>query len=188
MEKADILQDDDLSTLRRLSSQLCSTEPMEAKRTAQSLILMGSDGPHYIGQLARLMAMRGLKVLVIPLTLDKPGTPEELPGMLQVLEKQADMPKIIKGKYYDSIAAGGICRYSNELVESGTFTHLMQKLMKEYDWVIAVSSSKAASAEAEGLLKLFDHAAVSLNGEILDQLIFYMDAAKQGKKISFLFY
>ena len=178
-DNPDLMPDQDLDTLRRLGAYLCSQKSAEG----QSLLLVKGKGPDYSRDFATLLAKQGLKVIRVPISFNKAAKSEDLPGLLQYLEGEVPKPKIEKGPSYDFISAGGISRFSNELLNQQKFQALLKDLLHTYDWVIAVSEAMPASGEVQSLLHSFDCAALTITQEKLDELKPYMDTPK---KISFL--
>lgn len=183
--KEDIL-DSDLETLRRITAFLCSGE--RASAGGQSVLLISGAGFDFSRLLADLMSKKGLKILRLPISFDHAEDLRGHFGLLQYLQNEASEPGIEHLHNYDEIIEGGISRYSNELLGSANFNKLMQKLLQQYDWIIAVSHAMPATAQAEGLVSLFDHAVINVSEENLTDLRFYMDLAssKPNKKISFV--
>ncbi len=188
---AEPLADADLETLRRIiafSDAASQTKP-EKRPHGQTLLLLEGHGPDYSSLLAQLMARKGLKVLILPLTFDQSGSSEHLPGLYQVLEGQASEPKILSTGSYDRIAPGGVCRYSSELVCSDAFKKLLTLLQHTYDIILGVSNSLPLSAEAQMLFEVFDHMAVTLQDEKLLDLTVYTKFALEAqskKKVTFV--
>lgn len=189
IEKEPLL-DKDLETLRRLFSFLLPPKKEGTPLTKEKFaLLIEGKGPRYAANLAELMFKTGLKILLMPISFDEESDSEELPGLLQYLEGSADQPKIVHGKAFDFISAGGICRFSNELISSPRLEKLMDTLAERYDFILAVSHASPNSAEAEALLEKFNLAVITLTGETLDELKGCIQLANQNresKKITFL--
>lgn len=184
-ENIENLSHSDLETLRRLIVYLAPQD--EQSIASNRILLIEGHGPQYAEVFAALMAKRGLKILLLPLSFNEQSLEGASPGLLDVLEGKASYPKILKGLYYDRIASGGYSPFSNELLESGTFKSLLEKFSTEYSWVIGYTDALPVSAAAESLLQLFSKAAVTLDGENLEQLSQYFDANREGHTVSFLF-
>lgn len=176
---SDLMTDENLDTMRRLTAHLC---PPKSKGT---LLLVKGRGPDYSSDFATLLAKQGLKVLVMQISFNHASDMQNLPGLLQYLEGQAVTPKIQIGAHYDTIAAGGISRYSNELLNQERFQELLQDLAKTYEWIVAVSDSMPASGEVEGLLNSFDCAALTITHEKLDDLKACMNSDKKSSFVLF---
>ncbi len=180
------LADQDLNTLRRLSTQLCS--PLNERNEAQILLLMIGQGYDYSPILGSLFGKSGFKVLLMPINFDAAPVKEYLPGLLQYLEGQADTPYIIKKAFYDEISAGGITRYSNELVGSARFHALLDMLKKKYDKILVISKANIASGEGENLGNQFDRIAITITNEKLQNLKPYIARSERGEShLSFIF-
>lgn len=181
-----IIFDEDLATLRRLDSYFSQNSNVKGNL----LLLILGKGPDYSQFLAELMGVGKQKVLLLSLSFTHATSPDNLPGLLQVLQGENSHPKILKEKYYDRIVAGGISRFATEYVQSTAFQNLISQLKDTYDWIIAVSDSMPCSAESEILATLFPNIAVTLTEERLLDLSPYTKYAKvepQTKKVSFLF-
>jgi len=179
------LSDGDLSTLRRLASQLFQPQAVCMNALGDNLVIIQGKGPDYSSCLAALMGKQRNKVILLDLSFDRSADLAHMPGLLDYLEERAAYPYIQKGSEYDQISTGGISRYSSELIHSARFSELLTKLRIEYDQVIAVCRVLATSAEAEGLLKVFDSLAVTIAGETLQELSPYLNYSEE-KKVSFI--
>ena len=167
------LHDDDLALLRRLQAHLT---PQKSRNTT---LLITGRGPDYSSDLARLAALRGLKVLLLPTTFDV-GAPREN-GLLAYLTGSVDTPHIdrhING--YSTIAAGGCSRYGSELINSERFHTLLDDFSSSYDWVIAVATTTATSAEVQSQLPLFANVTVTIQDETLEELRPYFHLTDTG--------
>lgn len=157
-----------LEALRRLTAQLCvGGEP-------DVLLLMTGRGPDYSSKLASLLSKRGGKVLRVKkgkvlrvmVGFDRDGPP----GLLQFFEGQAAKPAIQKKEDYDEITSGGLSPYRSEFISSARFQALLQVLRRRYQTILLVSPVHPDSAEAENLAAHFDHMAITLAGERLEDL------------------
>ena len=184
------LLDSDLDTLRRIEGYLCAPDSKEMAKKGIPLLLIQGAGPDYNSSLATLLSKKQSKVIVLDLSFSAPTSAQQLPGLLQYLEGESSFPYIQAGKDYDKIASGGICRYSSELVASDGFRTLLNELAadKHYDYILAVTSAIPTSAEATNLLNVFNHVAVTLGDNTLQELEPYFAASKSSKKISFVLF
>ncbi len=184
--------DKDLETLRKVTSYLAPDGSHESRAVRpQSLIIIQGQGPDYSLSLAELMTKKGFKVALLPLRFDQPGKPEEMPGLLQYIEGTAPGPKINRQNGVDIIAPGGITRFDNEVICSPAFSDLITTLQEKYDWIIAISPVAPASAQAEALIKYFDHSVVNIFIEklpALQSLFALIQSGKPRKKATFIFY
>jgi len=89
---------------------------------------------------------------------------------LQYLNGTNQEPQIHHGSSYDLIASGGVDRFGNELLSNHRFKELLNKLCREYDWVIAFSTASIKTAQAVSMLKLFPISAITLSGETLQEI------------------
>lgn len=177
------LLDQDLETLRRISvfmnnakaSAQKNLQEIEKNHSQGNPFLLIGQGPDYSQDLASLIAKKGLRVLLLPVSFDQTNASQ--PGLLQYLEGKVSRPMITKNKEYDIIFPGGICRYANEYIGSRHFFALVQELQQQYDWVIISSHAKPDSAEAENLLHLFKYAVITVTDEKWKDLKNCMDTS-----------
>jgi|688.fasta_scaffold32219_1 tyrosine-protein kinase Etk/Wzc len=178
----EVLRDEDLNTLRRLMSYIGVSKSLDSGGRAL-LLMLGSRGFDYSQQFAQLLSKSGQRVLLISLQFNRAPNPEEMPGLWQYLENGKSAPKILQKQGYDYIAAGGISRFSTELIKSDLFKKLLESLKNDYDWVIAVSRASSSSGEGENLVQIFDEVAITLVDEKLTELTSYFNR----KRTTFLF-
>jgi len=187
--------DSDLEALRRLLSYISNVHdhvciaPDHFLR--QSLLVLKNHGPNYVDQLAGLMVKKGMKVLLMNLCFDQVQEENKSGkiGLLDFLEGRVKDIEIIHTPQYDKILSGGVCRHANELLSSRRFVELVDRLNKNYDWIIAYSNAPLEGAEAQDLLDIFHNVAVSVHEETLSQLQGCVARASQpGVKMSFLFF
>lgn len=181
------LHDEDLKTLRHAAAFLeeasknLRQENMPPKGCVG--VLLRNSCSKYSEDLATLLSKKGFKVLLVSTCFEAQDNSEK-PGLLQYLEELAPMPVVAQGTDFDSIGAGGISRYGNELMGSQLFKNLIDKMIYKYDWILVDSSVAANSAEAETLLNLFDYAVVSINEDVWPDII--PSVEKAGKKLAFI--
>lgn len=182
------IKDTDLDTLRRLHSYFDQGRPIDPNgRISNSLLLLiEGRGPNYAFDLADLILKKGEKVLVINLNFDRPSTHHQ-PGLLQYLQGEVKKPVIITGDRGDYIQAGGVSRFSIELLSSRLFQDLLEELQSKYNWIIPLTHALPSSAEAESLASLFPSIAVTVEKESLDELEPYTNlTVHSSKKVSFI--
>lgn len=179
----DLLTDRDLNTLRRVQTYFDLEKSSHA--SAQRLLLVEGEGPDYSDQLANLLTKKGLKVLVIDLDFDRiPTQPGK--GLLQYLQGTLSSVPIDHNQW-DHLSAGGVTRFSLELLTSNKFKGLMNNLSQSYDWIIAVSHTLPLSVEAESLSTLFKNIVVTIKDEKLEDLSLYLNLSENlDTKISFI--
>lgn len=149
-----------IDLLRRICSQLVVDK-------GDDVLLLVGHGPDYSKELAQLLMQRGWKVLRISLT-DRGRTDAKcLPGLLQVLEGQADQPFVRD----NGVIFGGESPYLSELIRGERFSALLKGFHLTYDVVVIVSSTVADSAEAENLVAQFQKAAITVGHERLQDLV-----------------
>jgi hypothetical protein len=171
--------DNERSTLRRLIAQLCP-----GAESKGSMLLMVGKGRDYASSLAELLVKRGQRVLIAPISFDVSADEKNLPGLLQCLEEPNVSPKISSCGSYDYIASGGTTQFGNELIQSEKYNQLINKLSKNYDWILAVSRVEPSSAEADSLLQIFDRIAITVCHERLFELSKFFE--QKGKDITFV--
>lgn len=177
--------DTDLDTLRRLIARYEKDTPVQAG--AKLILIAPGNGPDFSNTLAKLLAKKGQTALKLGLGFNKVREDDKLPGLLQYLEGKADAPAVEDMDGFDKIAAGGVSRYSEELLRSPRFVALLEKLKPSYDWILGVSPMKIPSAEAENLAKLFDGVVIVVTNETLQNLIAFNDTLDQTKKDALTF-
>jgi hypothetical protein len=173
---------DDLDVLRRLSAFFKSTF-----FTNQSLLFLQSKAPNYCRNFATLLKKQGDSVVILSLDFNEKSEGKE--GLLQYIEGKISKPRIMSIDGIDTIAAGGFSPYSYELLQNGMFENLLHDLKRDYKWVIATCSITPDTAEAQGLIRLFDSAIINVHDEKLQDLAPIIDLAKNphsSLKISFV--
>ena len=177
--------DSDLDTLRRLIARYEKDTP--GKAFARLILIAPGNGPDFSNTLAKLLAKKGQTALKLQLGFNQVKEDDKLPGLLQYLENKADAPFIEDMDGFDKVSAGGVCRYSEELLRSPRFVALLEKLKTSYDWILGVSPMRIPSAEAENLAKLFDGLVVVVTNETLQNLIAFNDTLDQTKQEALTF-
>lgn len=172
-----------IDILRRLLSYFHLVEAQK-----KTLLLMLGNGIDYSLDLAELISKRNQRVLIVPLSFDTQAHAEDLPGLLQVLENSAALPKIQSKPAYDYLSAGGITAFGNELLKSIAFNHLLMQWQKQYDWIILTSKVLPNSSEAEDLLASFENIVVTVKNETLQDLQtrYFNQNANKNKIITYI--
>ncbi|MCB1111519.1 MAG: hypothetical protein KDK72_02535 [Chlamydiia bacterium] len=165
--------DEELPTLRRLLATIDDDNKM--------ITLILGNGRDYSTQLAKLLAVRGDTVLIIPITFD---SDDDDSGLLSYLEGKQKTPTIYHTKYYDYITAGGSSAYSTELTAGNTFRNLLKQY--DYDRILLVSRTKPASAEAKQQIKDYPCLFLTLSDEKVDALLELFAYNEQTNKITFV--
>jgi uncharacterized protein involved in exopolysaccharide biosynthesis len=165
------LLDSDLETLRRIVSFITSSHDSAGRDEKQdnSVVLLSNDGPNYADCLAEIMSKMGYKILVMDLCFTIKHGASQKRGLLQFFEQNKE-PEIEHKQYCDLVHAGGVSRFSNEMLASEKFKNYLSGLQMKYDWVIAVSNAQIFSAEADTLLNIFAKAMISIQDESLIDL------------------
>ncbi len=162
----------DLETLRSLMAYFEMAKPQG------DLLLILGRSPNYAEELATLLAMMEFRVLLLPLSFDKPGGE----GLLAYLQGQ-NLPKIHKKGGFDYIEPGGVSAYSSELIGTQRFQKLYKDLSDRYDWVIAYTTASPLSAEAKAVSANFDRIAITLQEEKFEEILPWI---KESKKITWI--
>lgn len=163
---SELTLDSDLNTLRRLIGYFKTS----IHSSGISLLLIEGKKSDYSLTLARLLSLNEKKVLLLDLRFDKSGSTTDEPGLLSFLQGTVQEPKIIRNPNYDFIASGGITRFSEELLHTQLFQKLLQDYEAKYDWVIAITNQTIHSAEAENIAPFFKGVAISIDGEVVEDL------------------
>ena len=175
------LIDQDLETLRRLTSAII--QKGDGHKVLAAIL---GQGPDYTYYLAQLLATQGRKVLHIALTFDTALKQNSNEGIFDYLSGQVAAPPIVKGSAYDTLAAGGVTRHSNELLKTPLFQKLLTQMQAQYDLIIVASSAAPLSAAAESLFDAFAYAAITITDEPLPALKHYTAASSSHKQVVFL--
>lgn len=175
------LLDSDLETLRRVATYLNSLS------NQKFVAMLTGEGPDYSIQLAQLLSKMGKKILLLPVTFNEVAPQQDLPGLLQYLEGEASEPKVIKNKLYDHISAGGISRYTTELLSLPALQTYLDKIQMQYDWIFVVNHALLNSSEAEYVIKRFPTALLSIEGDTWTDIRGCVQIAHdEAKNISFV--
>lgn len=180
------LKDADLETLRRLQAYFDRAIPSGSYGFAKGILLIEGLGPDYSFELASLFSKKGLKVLVMDLDFNRAATSTSK-GLLQYLQGELTTLPVINLTHWNHLPTGGVTRFSSELLTSSRFKDLMEKLSKEYDWILGVSHVLPISAEAESLVPLFSNVAVTIQDEKVEDLVYYTNLSDVlDKKITYI--
>jgi hypothetical protein len=182
------IHDRALETLRKVIGHLYRT-PTESHPTHNAIAIIGVDHPHFAKDLAAIAAVKGLNVLVVPLTFKNESQPDDN-GLLQYLEGKNESPKISRHGNYDSIAPGGASRFGPELFSSKRFSNLLKTFCQKYDWVLCWSEAKITGAEGQSLAKIYDNLCICLEDETLEDLRIIRNLEQQdhNKRVTCVFY
>lgn len=166
------MKETDLETLRHvaefLSSHLKSSEALNA-------VCIGGKYFDYSKGLAEMLAMRGLKVLVIQYVFDQVVHTEETPGLWQYINGQVEILPIRHQLTYDYLPSGGTTRHAAEFVSNPKFLSLLSEVKHKYDVVLLFSSADAAKAEGLAHLKIADAAVITVQQEKKEELFAYCE-------------
>lgn len=182
------ISDADLDTLRRLQTYVDSTLFVwKGMNLGNLMLLVEGQGPDYSKDLADLFLKRNKKVLRIHLDFNTVDDKMKN-GLLQYLEGSVTTPAIQSGKHGDAIFAGGVTRFSTELLSSDAFKNLLEQLEGKYDWIIGVTHASPVSIEVKSLLPLFPLSVFTITQEKVTELESSLDVKEEAKKnMVFLF-
>ncbi len=170
------LREGDLETLRCTAEFL--TTHLKASESLVALCI-GGKYPDFSSPLAELLAMRGLKVLVVQCVFDKIVHPDQVPGLWQYLQGLTQEPSVQRHSTYDILQSGGTSRHGSEILSAPRFQTLLSELKKRYDLVLVYSSAEPAKMEGFSLLKMADAAIIAVQQESKENLEVYCDWATQ---------
>ena len=185
---------DDLDTLRHVLAHIQTPLNKIDDREGEvpHLLLATGKGEDYSIELAKLLHLKGNRVLVIE--TPEVGSEEIFgeEGLLQYLDGSVPMPRIEKRGHFDLMPAGGKSPYVAELLDSKALRSLFTQLEENYDWLLIVNRSPLTSIEAQTLLYMANRIVVTLCGEKFKHLQPYLTLAREErmnreKKISFIF-
>lgn len=176
----------DLHTIRHVAELIV----VESKYH-EGLVVAGiaGDHPDYSSPLAELLAMRGVKTIVLQCVFNKPIHPDAEPGFLQYLQGEVTDLPIKRHLTYDMMTTGGTSRHGAEVLCTPQFQSLLSQLKKQYEVVLLYSNSEPAKIEGALFLNLADVALVTVQQETKETLEVYQEWAskKEDRKISFLY-
>jgi tyrosine-protein kinase Etk/Wzc len=162
---------DDLSVLRRIASYL---SPIKKG----TILFLQGKAPNYSQSLGSVLSKQGDKVLMISIDFNEKSE-QNNSGLLEYIEGKTNQPKIMTVNGLDTLTSGGYSPYGYELLHSPKFNLLMTDLKTKYDWILTTSSITPDTAEAEGLIPLFDGAIVNVHDEKLQDLTGIIQLATQ---------
>jgi hypothetical protein len=180
------MRESDLETLRHTAEFLsCHLK----KGEALTVVGIGGKHPDYSKGLAEILALRGIKTLIIRYKFDQVVHPEDQPGLWQYLNGTLNQVPIRSGSHYDYLPSGGTTRHASDLVSCPKLIELLCDLKKKYDLIFLQTSADAAKAEGLAYLKIADAAVVSVQQEVKEDLAVFCDwARKKGKDCATFIY
>ncbi len=141
----------------------------------QVIGLVSGRGPDYSYALGENLARMSIKPILVRCDFLSKFRTEDGPGLLQMWQGEiAELP-IRQGKGFDTITAGGYTPYGTELIQSQTFSHLLDLLKKKYERVYLLLRTPLSSAESIAALRLCDRAIVTISGEKMEELTPFID-------------
>lgn len=171
--------DDNIQTVRRLAAFISKKES-----AAQSSTLLLANGRGYdcSSDITTLLHKKGLNVLVMDFTDTENTSETSQKNLLQYLEGQISAPPIEKGTQHDKLYLGGSYGDTFEKISSRKFRDLLSQLKEQYDWIIAVTNDTPESVEVEAMIRIFDYAALNVNGETLNKFYQLIQTLKKEGK------
>ncbi len=166
------VRSDDLETLRTLTEFLTDRIKPDGALIAACI---GGKYPDYSAPLAELLAMRGLKVLNVHCVFDAVVHPESIPGLWQYLKGETDQLPIRRRTAYDFIPSGSATRHGPEFLSSPAFRQFLSRVREQYDVVLIYSSADPDKSDGTALLKISDAALVTVQKELKDGLLAYLE-------------
>lgn len=139
------MKGEDLETLRRVAhfAQL-------QKNSSQglSLALLGDTLSNYSHNLAKILSLRGSKVLLIDSRFEGLSSKQSSGGLLAYLKAEVETPMVHAGAGYDFIYSGGYSRNFVDLLSNKKFENFILDRKKDYDFVVIHSQANSSSLEA----------------------------------------
>lgn len=173
------LLDRDLDTLRRILGYFENSLKGCSSALAKKILIILPRGRDFSLSLAALLVKKDEKALVLPLSFDSACDEEDKPGLLQVLEGEDKAPKILHQDGVDYILAGGISRFSAELLRRQRFKNLLNQFENSYDWIIGVTHASIHSAEAVNLCAVFDGVTIVVSEETIETIKSFCEEINQ---------
>lgn len=168
--------EEDLETVRRLSEFLAH-RPKTSQATVAACV--GGKYFNYTQALAEILALRGMKVLVVQCVFDQTVPLEQRPGLWQYLQGEVEEIPIRRSSSYDVLTSGGTTRHGAEWAHHAKFSKLLTEVKPHYDIVLLFTSADAAKSEGVAYLHLADAAIVSVQQEKKEDLTAYWDWAQK---------
>ncbi len=162
------LEHSDMGLLRDLSTFLSSYQSSKAT----CALIVGGKAPNFSKNLSELMAMEGLKVLLVDyLALCPVGKT----GLSQYLSGETDQVQIHSEKGFDHIFSGGWERHAPEQIKTPKFLNLLEEMKTRYDRILFYTEAQPRSfGEVSAALGIADLALVTVGGETREDLIPFM--------------
>lgn len=137
---------------------------------AKIIGLIGGKGPDYSYALAENFARISRKSLVIRCDFESKFNASDLPGLLQIWNREINELPLRKEKGFDWISAGGFSLHGMEMIQSKFFSEFLESLRSAYDFIFILFRSSLTSAESAAALRLCDKAIVTISGEPIEAL------------------
>lgn len=154
----------DMRILREASIFLSSQD----KGSCLSTLIVGGKAPNFSKNLAQLLALEGLKVLLIDyLAISSEGQK----GLNQYLKGEIQQLPIHSHKGFDHIYSGGWSRYAPEQLKSPHFLEFLKEAKTRYDRIVFYTEVSAQSfGEVSAALTLCECAVVAIAEETKEDL------------------
>lgn len=171
----DDLSEQDLATLRSLAAFVL-------EKNSSRLALLSEKDLSFCFNLAHLLAFQHKKIVFIDCNFDRASPTDSSLGLWHYLQEHIETPPFRHEKNYDFLPAGHPTRHGIELLLSHRFQQLLQKLSKEYDYVILLRKAPLSSQDALQLLTLTDAAVIVTYEESPALLQPYLHWSRQKEK------
>lgn len=160
----DPLIEEDLESLRKALLFLDAPGP------ARFIGVFVGAGPDYSYVLADLLAKSGKKILLIRSDFSLKTSPQNRPGLLQVLSSPEEPLPIRQEGRIDVLLSGGYSRFGVELIRSLAFADLLERCSTRYDHILLLNRAPLDCAECEALLRYCHKALVTVVEESMELL------------------
>lgn len=158
------LLDSDLNTIRRSLEFL---DQFLTTNTRKILFILGKGIDPSL-DFASLLVKKGQRVIHLDLTFDQ-VLQENKNGILQYIEKGTPLD-VTEMNGIHRLSAGGVSRYSSELLKRNEFKTLLETYQHDYDWTLAISRTTILDADALSLASLFDAVVLMITDETIEEL------------------
>lgn len=180
-------EDQDLETLRKVSSFVCHDFAYQKKRIIASLLQ--SNGYDYAYSLAKLLSKKNYRVLVMQTSFPAIYEQKKTEGWVDFLEGKTDKLNIENNDGFDVLFSGRATRFGAELISSLAFLNFINTLKEKYEIILLTNNAMPQLAEARAFLLFSDKVVLTLDRETKDQIkpFFEWENYKKTKCLSFIF-
>lgn len=142
----------------------------ERKGESTFVGLFAGQGPDYSVALAKNLARRGIRPLIVRCDFPPKFSDADLPGLVQLWKGEMDEVPVQSHPDFDLLPSGGFTPFSAEVLQSERLRKKMSTLKEKYPLVIGLFRAPFNSAESIAALGLCDRVLVTVNGEPTEQL------------------